>query len=468
MKTAPALILLAAIAAAQPASDPLQLAIYNQEVKGDLDGAIRVYRQILDAGAPMRLYAAQAQYRLGTCLERKGDVKGAAAAFEAVIHNYPDQRELVALARANLPVADRLLPAPWSEPEIAEYAWKIAGAEDAWSVSRIGSAANRKLLHIQMDSYAPYPSFTIIDVDRDTMRPIEATYRKPVAERALTPGPLQKMHLAAAVFKGDYAYGELLYLLRRVPLGTGFNMAVRLVTPPDGQVTAWGVRVTGMEVVTTPAGRFDCYRVNLSPVSNPPPPPYSSAGIDWPASPNGETLWYDVNGVRALVKIQSGTATGELAALRSGKQFGTVSYRDPQVGYSFTVPAGWMFHSRPATTPPGTSVDLLDPESHDWIIIAAKPKKTAPDKIVEELQQGAEVFARDRRSNLNPILTMSHKVAGHEALTWVGESPNGRKTETIWVQSESTRASITIRSDKATFERLRQRFQPILDSFRMP
>src|SRR6516164_1233736 len=98
MKTAPALmLLLAAIAAAQPASDPLQLAIYNQEVKGDLDGAIHIYHQILDAGAPMRLYAPQAQYRLATCLERKGDVKGAAAAFEAVIRDYPDQRELVTL-----------------------------------------------------------------------------------------------------------------------------------------------------------------------------------------------------------------------------------------------------------------------------------------------------------------------------------------------------------------------------------
>ena len=469
MNTAPALtLLLAAIAAAQPASDPLQLAIYNQEVKGDLEGAIRGYRQILDAGPPMRLYAPQAQYRLGMCLERRGDAKGAAAAFEAVIRNYPDQRELVALARANLPAADRLLPAPWSEPEIAEYAWKFEGNEDGWSVTRVGSAANRGLLHIQMDSYAPYPSFTIVDVDRDTMRPIEARYRKPASERNQTVGPLQNMHLAAAEFKGDYAYGELLFLLRRMPLGTGFNMAVRLLTPPDGRVTAWGVRVTGMESVTTPAGRFDCYRVNLSPVSAPPPPPYSSAGIDWPASAIGETLWYDVSGVRALVKIHSGTATGELAALRSGKQSGTVSYRDPQVGYSFTIPAGWMFHSRPATSPPGTSVDLLDPDSHDWIIIAAKQKRTAPEQIADELQRGADAFIQDRRSAMSTVRLFRHQLAGHQALTWVGESPNGRRTETIWVQSESTRASITVRSDKVSFERLRQRFQPILDSFRMP
>ena len=458
-------ILLAGTAAAQPASDLLQSAIYSQEVRGDLDGAIAAYRKILSSGPSMRLYAPQAQYRLGTCLLRKGDIQGATAAFEAIIHDYSDNRELVALARANLPATDRLLPAPWSEPEIAEYLWKIPGAEDGWSVSRIGSASNGRL-KIQMDFSAPYPSFTIVDVEGNTMRPTAALYRRPTAERARVPG-LQNMRLEGSQFKGDYAYGELLYLLRRMPLSMGFSIAVRMVTPPDGRVTAWGVRVTGMESITTPAGKFDCYRVDLLPLSNPSSPEFSSASVDLPVSGH-EMLWYDVNGPRALVKIQSGAAIGELAALRSGKQTGTIAFRDPQVGYSFTIPAGWIFHSRPSSSPPGTSVDLLDPESHDWIIIAAKPKKTAPEQVVEELQQGAEAFIRDRRSNLPAGSLSRRKIGGHEALTWMSEAVNGRVTETIWVQSESTRASITIRSDAATFKRVRERFQGILDSFRMP
>src|SRR5262249_28965046 len=155
-----------------------------------------------------------------------------------------------------------------------------------------------------------------------------------------------------------------------------------------------------------------------------------------PVSRQGETLWYDVNGARALVKLQSGAAVGELAALRSGEQTGTVRYRDPQVGYSFTIPAGWMFHSRPAGGGTGTAVDLFDPESHgDWIIIACKKKKTAPDEIPKELQQGADVFKRDRRPNLSPSTVVHYKIGGHEALSLVAEA-GGWTTETIWVQSE--------------------------------
>ena len=53
-------------ASAQPASDPLQSGIYGQDTIGDLDAAIRIYRQILDSGTGVRLYAAHAQYRQRT------------------------------------------------------------------------------------------------------------------------------------------------------------------------------------------------------------------------------------------------------------------------------------------------------------------------------------------------------------------------------------------------------------------
>ena len=53
-------------ASAQPASDLLQSRIYSQDTIGDPDAAIRIYRQILDSGTGVRLYAAHAQYRQRT------------------------------------------------------------------------------------------------------------------------------------------------------------------------------------------------------------------------------------------------------------------------------------------------------------------------------------------------------------------------------------------------------------------
>ena len=186
-------LLLAASATAQPASDLLQSGIYAQETRGDLDAAIRFYRQVLSSGAGLRLYAAQAQYRIGVCLLRKGDVAGATQAFEAVIKDYPGERELVARARESMPRAHGLLPAPWSDAEISEYRWTIPDVIDGWSISRIGSSAKgNRTLHMQMHFYAPQLNVSMVDADGETMRPLSATYRAPNASapRVFMPTPL--------------------------------------------------------------------------------------------------------------------------------------------------------------------------------------------------------------------------------------------------------------------------------------
>ena len=91
--------LCAAAALGQPTSDLLQSAIFAQEARGDLDTAIRIYQQILAGGPSMRLYAAQAQYRLGVCELRKKDAAAAKAAFAALARDFPDERELIARSR---------------------------------------------------------------------------------------------------------------------------------------------------------------------------------------------------------------------------------------------------------------------------------------------------------------------------------------------------------------------------------
>src|SRR5947209_3112606 len=116
-------LLLATVAHAQPASDLLQSGIYAQEVRGDLGAAARIYRQILNSGPALRLYAPQAQYRLGICLLRQADVAGATEAFDALLKNYPGETELAARAREALPRRGSLLPIPWSNTEISEFRW---------------------------------------------------------------------------------------------------------------------------------------------------------------------------------------------------------------------------------------------------------------------------------------------------------------------------------------------------------
>jgi hypothetical protein len=80
---------------AQTAGELLQKGIYDQETAGDLDGAISVYRQIVNSGSSPRDIAAQAQYRLAQSLLQKGDLPNGAQEFSNLARNYADYGKLV-------------------------------------------------------------------------------------------------------------------------------------------------------------------------------------------------------------------------------------------------------------------------------------------------------------------------------------------------------------------------------------
>jgi len=100
-----ALISVAAIA--RQAEDPgvlLRAAIEKEEVDGDLQGAIDLYKQIVAKFADNRAVAAKALVRLGGCYEKLGEEQAGLAqkTFETVVKDYPDQTEAVNTAKEKL------------------------------------------------------------------------------------------------------------------------------------------------------------------------------------------------------------------------------------------------------------------------------------------------------------------------------------------------------------------------------
>lgn len=85
---------------AQPtAAELLQKGIYAQETAGDLDGAIKIYHQIVDSHPVQREIAAQAQYRLGMTLLEKGEAAAASQEIQRLGWDFPDYKDLVAASR---------------------------------------------------------------------------------------------------------------------------------------------------------------------------------------------------------------------------------------------------------------------------------------------------------------------------------------------------------------------------------
>src|SRR4030042_5562951 len=96
---------------ARQAEDPgvlLRAAIEKEELDGDLQGAIDVYKQIVAKHADNRPIAAKALVRLGGCYEKLG-IAEAGKTFQKVISDYPEQTEAVVAARQKLARLSKIL-----------------------------------------------------------------------------------------------------------------------------------------------------------------------------------------------------------------------------------------------------------------------------------------------------------------------------------------------------------------------
>ena len=95
-------ILLAAVFAIQPCSthaepaspsELLEKGIYTEETKGDIDAAIVIYQQLITEAKDAQSLGAQAQFRLAQCYLKKNRAADAEAAFEKLIHDFPNEKE---------------------------------------------------------------------------------------------------------------------------------------------------------------------------------------------------------------------------------------------------------------------------------------------------------------------------------------------------------------------------------------
>jgi len=79
----------------------LGAALHQEEVQGDLKGAIVAYQKVVAAQGVSRKIAAEALVRMGQCYEKLGD-SDSRTAYERVLRDYADQKEAVAVARTRL------------------------------------------------------------------------------------------------------------------------------------------------------------------------------------------------------------------------------------------------------------------------------------------------------------------------------------------------------------------------------
>jgi Tol biopolymer transport system component len=100
------LSLILAASVQQSAEELYEAAIFKKDADGDMEGAIRIFREIVERFPSNVEIAAKAQLQIGICYEKLGqkNTKQAQEAFQKVVDNYPTQSDEVKIAREKLSV----------------------------------------------------------------------------------------------------------------------------------------------------------------------------------------------------------------------------------------------------------------------------------------------------------------------------------------------------------------------------
>ena len=97
-----AVTLFASPAEAKPVSVLLQEGIYAEEIEGDLEAAIKIYKQVVTEAKTAQQTAARATYRIAMCYLKKGQQGKAAEYFQKVTSNYSSQKLIAKKANEQL------------------------------------------------------------------------------------------------------------------------------------------------------------------------------------------------------------------------------------------------------------------------------------------------------------------------------------------------------------------------------
>ena len=468
-------IIIAALAAIHPAaaqatnespSELLEKGIYAEETKGDIDSAIAIYQQLVAESEINRSLAAEALYRLGQCYLKKNQPGDATAAFQKLIHDFPNETNLAAQARAYLPSGITLGPAPWVDGERMQLSIAVAtGAEIGIAEYRadlVQQASGRQIWRVGCRLMAGPQSVSSVDVDPETFRPlsshwkhtmlgeVQATYQgDEVRIQRVGKGEPETVNTEGIVYDNE----EAVDVMRRLPLQVGYKTTLPVFsTLGGGNKIPIALEVTGKETVEVPAGKFDCFRVHLGLVN--------------------QTFWYSADSHRYLVKFEAGPITAQLTSVTQRHPGEPVAFHDDETGASFTAPGDWVVWRAQHGQPEGqVLIRTLDPDADTT---DGGMRLFATDTLTKAARQSArawmeEDLGENKRITVRPESWKNFTIDGRPAVSCVmdyNESGKGRVQYEARVLGTKYSELFVITAAPDKFDALKAQFDGIVASYR--
>jgi hypothetical protein len=450
-------------------SELLEKGIYNEETKGDIDAAMAIYQRLIEDAKAQQSLAAQAEFRLAQCYLKKNLKDQATEEFKKLARNYPNEKELIAKASEFLPGAPKLEPAPWEDGErlqvkvcsghgteigIMEYRANLiqSGSGPIWQVGGFMSIANVSAVSCvkaEADSFHPISSRW----KHSLLGEVEATYEPgQVVLRRQGRDGTSNVKLDGYVVDNEQALGEL----RRLPLKVGYKTSAVIFSSLGGGAVQIGVDVTKKELVESPLGKIECYRVDLS---------------------VGQSFWLSADAHRYLVKCEMGALTGKLTAIAKRKLDEPVQFHDGELGVSLTAPPQWVVVrykvGQPAKQALIRTYDA-DADSEDGGV-----RFFETDSLPKESQKSSKAWAEAELKN--EIMKLSadvkvradgwkdYTVAGLPGVSFIADYTLGGRKKTLfslYVIGPKNSEHFVIISEPEKFDALKKQFEGIIASYR--
>jgi len=457
-------------AAAASPSELLEQGIYSEETKGDVDAALKLYQQVVTEAKAGQAVAAQAQYRVGVCYYKKKNYGEANAAFQKLIRDYPDQKDMIALATKYLSSAMPLLPAPWVDGEEMQLdikfptGFKLGAA--CYGVSA-GETNGQKIWRLRSHLYVGSQQSSRVEVEADSFKPIhcrwrinvigvaDVTYAGSIASlKTMGKDEVKEIDLNGVAYDNE----EVIQLMRRLPLADGYKTPLRVFTGlGGGNVISVQAEVTGEEKVEVPAGTFDCWKVELGKIN--------------------QTFWYSTDAHHYLVKFEGGGVIGVLTSVTQRKAGDPVQYQDPLLNFSLTAPADWLFFRMDAKDDKDeTRVIVVEPEAIATTIVNVGSRKVLWPEAQKSLRAWADKEIADGEGSkvmkgltIRPESWKERPVAGRPGLSFVGDFVEGKEKKisyAVFTFGNTSAVTFVLLAQAKDFEAFQPRFDAIVDSYK--
>jgi hypothetical protein len=441
----------------------LQKAIYTEETVGNVDEAIKLYQQVIDEAKSAKSAAAQAEYRLAQCLFKKNRTAEANAALEKLIADYPDEKELVAKARNQLPTALELQPPPWKDHEalmldlklatgldIGAYVYMIDSdkhdGKDIWRCSTrafvaINGAQSYSYVLADKESFAPIKSRWMHSLLGD----VEATYSpNAVKLHDLLKNTTREVKLDGPIFDNE----QVAEMFRRLPLAVGYKTTIPIMATLGAGKFPLGVEVTGKETIEVPAGKFECFKLVLN---------------------IGQTFYTSTDEHRYIVKFEAGGALGELSHIYHLEPGKPLDFETKD--FSLTLPERWFaFTPKPLKKDKEEGTAIMDADGAATASVVAKPIK--PEDRQKSLRERAEAAIDEHKKELKDFKVresgiQERKIAGLPAISLLADYVDDDKKMVMYsltVQGEKTDVKFFASVPADRFDAFRKVFDKIVES----